>query len=83
MELPLKYRQLHPSAKKLKSTSSNSGPSGGKKAQHQTPEQKKKAQEQTKVNQTVLLILPSGKRRFVKKTGFRSTSATRVIRLIS
>jgi hypothetical protein len=73
VELPLKYRQLHPYAKKVGSKSSQSGPTGGKKnkmvqgAGLQIQAQaKKEAQQQTKDNMTVMILLPSGKRKFVK-----------------
>jgi hypothetical protein len=73
VELPLKPRQLHPFAKKQPSKNNTSGPTGGKK--NRVPsgaglqilaQAKKDAQQQTKDNRVVLLLLPSGKRKFVK-----------------
>lgn len=73
LELPLKYRQLHPYAKKVGSKSNQSGPTGGKKnkmtqgAGLQIQAQvKKTAQEQTKDNQTVMILTAKGKIRFMK-----------------
>lgn len=71
IELPLKYRQLHPYAKKVGSKSNQSGPTGGKKntqgAGLQVAAQAKKdAQEQTKDNQTVMILTAKGKIRFMK-----------------
>jgi hypothetical protein len=73
VELPLKYRHLHPHSKKIGSKNNISGPTGGKKnkmvqgAGLQIQAQAKKdAQKQTKDNMTVMFLLPSGKRKFVK-----------------
>lgn len=73
IELPLKYRQLHPFAKKVGSKSSVSGATGGKKhkatnglAAVARGEAQKAARQATKDNMTVMVLLPSGKRRFVR-----------------
>jgi hypothetical protein len=73
IELPLKYRQLHPFAKKVGSKSSVSGATGGKKhkatnglASLARDAVQKAARQATKDNQMVMVLLPSGKRRFVK-----------------
>lgn len=73
MELPLKPRHLHPQAKKIKASTNNSGVTGGKK--NKMPkgmglqiiaQAKKDAQQKTKDNQKILVLLPNGKRKFVK-----------------
>jgi hypothetical protein len=73
IELPLKYRQLHPFAKKVGSKSSVSGATGGKKnkatnglASLARAAQQEGARQATKDNQMIMVLLPSGKRRFVK-----------------
>lgn len=72
IELPLKPKHLHPVSKKQKSTGSGSGTTGGKK--HRVTngplaliraEQVKTDRELTKDNKRILVILPSGKRRFM------------------
>jgi len=75
IELPLKYRQLHPFAKKVGSNSSGSGPTGGKKnkatngmAAIARGEAQKEARQATKDNMMVMVLLPSGKRRFVRQS---------------
>jgi hypothetical protein len=73
VELPLKGRHLHPYSKKVGSKSSVSGPTGGKKHKGAQggglvimAQVRKDAQQQTQDNRTVMLLLPNGKRRFVK-----------------
>ena len=73
IELPLKERQLHPFAKKVGSKSSVSGPTGGKKhkatnglAALARGEAQKAARQATKDNMMVMVVLPSGKTRFVR-----------------
>jgi hypothetical protein len=73
IELPLKQRQLHPFAKKVGSKSSVSGATGGKKhkatnglAAVARGEAQKSARQATKDNMMVMVLLPSGKKRFMK-----------------
>jgi hypothetical protein len=73
IELPLKERQLHPFAKKVGSKSSVSGATGGKKhkatnglAAVARGEAQKAARQATKDNQMTLILLPNGKRKFVR-----------------
>jgi hypothetical protein len=73
VELPLKYRQLHPYAKKVGSKSNQSGPTGGKKGKMTQgaglqiqAQVKKTAQQQTKDNQTIMILTAKGKIKFVK-----------------
>jgi hypothetical protein len=75
MELPLKPKHLHPFAKKIGSKSSVSGATGGKKnkatnglAAVARGEAQKEARQATKDNMMVMVLLPSGKRRFVRKS---------------
>jgi len=75
IELPLKQRQLHPFAKKVGSKSSVSGATGGKKhkatnglAAVVRGEAQKAARQATKDNMMVMVLLPSGKKRFVRKS---------------
>jgi hypothetical protein len=72
-ELPLKYRQLHPQAKKIGSKGSVSGPTGGKRNKMAqgaglqiAAQAKKDAQQQTENNQTVMILTAKGKIRFMK-----------------
>lgn len=78
IELPLKERQLHPFAKKVGSKSSVSGPTGGKKGKATNGiaaiargEQQKEARQATKDNQMVMVMLPSGKIRFIRKADMK------------
>jgi len=73
VEIKLKPRQLHPTSKGQKSTSGNSGGTGGKK--HKVTngvgaaarqKQSQADRDKTEANKMVLLLLPSGKRRFVR-----------------
>lgn len=73
VEIKLKPRQLHPTGKSQKSTQNRSGPSGGKKNRATNgmsallrEQLKKEAVEQTQRNKMILLILPNGKRRFMR-----------------
>lgn len=75
MELPLKPKYLHPYAKKVGSKSSVSGGTGGKKnkatnglAALARAEVQKNARQATKDNMMVMVLLPSGKRRFVRQS---------------
>lgn len=79
VELPLKPRQREPAGKKVKSTSSNAGVTGGKKGKASNglaavarAEMQKEARAQSERNRTVLLILPSGKRRFMKLSEYNA-----------
>lgn len=74
MELPLKPRQLHPASKKVSHTNNNSGVTGGKKnkatnglAAAARAEAQKDARAQTKKNMMILVLLPNGKRKFIRK----------------
>jgi hypothetical protein len=78
-ELPLKYRQLHPYAKKIGSKSNQSGPTGGKKnkmaqgAGLQIQAQAKKdAQQQTADNKTVMILTPKGKIKFIRMKDYQA-----------
>ena len=78
MELPLKPKHLHPFAKKVGSKSSVSGPVGGKKdkatngmAAVARGEAQKEARQATKDNMMVMVLLPSGKRRFIRKSDLK------------
>jgi hypothetical protein len=78
VELPLKPRQLHPFAKKQPSKNNTSGSTGGKKNRVSSgtglqilAQAKKDAQQQTKDNKTVMILLPSGKRKFIKVKDLR------------
>lgn len=72
IELPLKPKHLHPTAKRQKSTGSGSGTTGGKKhkvtnglgavARQQQLEQ---AHAQTEAHKKILVIGADGKRRFM------------------
>jgi hypothetical protein len=73
IELPLKPRHLRPFAKQVGSKSSISGGLGGKKhkatnglAALARAAQQKDARQATADNQMVMILLPSGKRRFVR-----------------
>lgn len=73
IELPLKPRHLHPQAKKIKASTSNSGVTGGKKNKmakgaglQVMAQAKKDAQQETRDNRRILVLLPNGKRKFVK-----------------
>jgi hypothetical protein len=75
IELPLKERQLHPFAKKVGSKSSVSGATGGKKnkatnglAAVARGEAQKAARQATKDNMMVMVLLPNGKKRFIRKS---------------
>jgi hypothetical protein len=75
MELPLKPKHLHPFAKKVGSKSSISGATGGKKhkatnglAAVARGEAQKEARQATVDNMMVMVLLPSGKRRFIRKS---------------
>ena len=75
MELPLKPKYLHPFAKKVGSKSSVSGPTGGKKNRVNNgmaalirAEAQKESRQATKANMMVMVLLPSGKRRFVRQS---------------
>jgi|HubBroStandDraft_3_1064219.scaffolds.fasta_scaffold1420535_2 hypothetical protein len=75
IELPLKDRHLHPFAKKVGSKSSVSGATGGKKnkatnglAAVARGEAQKAARQATQDNMMVMVLLPSGKRRFIRKS---------------
>lgn len=75
MEIPLKPKHLHPFAKKVGSKSSISGATGGSKnkatngmAAIARGEAQKAARQATKDNMMVLVLLPNGKRRFIRKT---------------
>jgi hypothetical protein len=79
VELPLKPRYLTSYAKKVGSKSSVSGPVGGKKgkatngmAAMARAEAQKGARQATKDNQTVMVLMPNGKRRFVKAEDLKS-----------
>lgn len=72
VELPLKPRHLHPAVKHQKSTSSQSGVTGGSKhkitngvAAGMRQQAIREAQEQTIRNKKVLVIGATGKRRFM------------------
>lgn len=72
IELPLKPKHLHPTAKRQKSTSSQAGTTGGKKHKItnglgalQRQEMVKAAQIQTAQNKKILYIDATGKRRFI------------------
>lgn len=80
MELPLKPKHLHPTAKKQKSTGSGSGPVGGKKhrvtngMQAVMREQmKKEAADQTAANKKILVIDAKGKRHFMRLREYEAT----------
>jgi hypothetical protein len=73
VELPLKERHLHPFSKKQSSKGNVSGATGGKKhkatnglAAMGRAEAQKGARQATQDNKMVMLLLPNGKRRFVK-----------------
>jgi hypothetical protein len=73
VEIPLKPRQLRSAGKQQKSSSSNSGSGGGKKGKATNglsalarDAMMKEARAETTRNKMVLVILPSGKRLFVK-----------------
>jgi len=72
VELPLKPRQLHPTAKKQKSTANGSGSTGGKKhkgtnglAAVARAQAQQAARNQTIANKRILIIDGRGKRRFM------------------
>jgi hypothetical protein len=78
MEIPLKPKHLHPFAKKIGSKSSISGATGGKKGKATNGlaavargEAQKAARQATKDNMMVMVLLPSGKRRFVRKADLK------------
>jgi hypothetical protein len=80
VELPLKPRQVHPFAKKNTSKSSVSGATGGQKhkatnglAALGRAAAQKDARQATKDNQVVLILLPNGKRKFVKVKDLNAT----------
>jgi hypothetical protein len=73
IELPLKPKHLRPFAKQVGSKSSVSGGTGGKKnkatnglAALARAAQQKDARQATQDNMMVMVLLPSGKRRFVR-----------------
>jgi hypothetical protein len=78
-ELPLKYRQLHPYAKKIGSKSNQSGPTGGKKTKMAQgaglqiqAQVKKDAQQQTKDNQAVMILTAKGKIKFIRMKDYQA-----------
>jgi hypothetical protein len=79
IEIKLRDKYRRPSAKQQKSTHSISGVTGGKK--HRVTngmsgvareQMKKEAADQTARNKMVLLILPSGKRRFMRLSEYNA-----------
>jgi hypothetical protein len=84
IEIQLKPKHLHPTAKKQKSTGSGSGPVGGKK--HKVTngmgaltraELMKEAQNQTATNKRILLITADGKRHFILLSEYNASSNPR------
>lgn len=79
VELKLKPRQLYPTGKSQKSTQNRSGVSGGKKNRATNgmsallrEQLKKEAVEQTQRNKMILVILPNGKRRFMRFSDYEA-----------
>lgn len=78
IELPLKPKYKTPFAKKVGTSSANSGGTGGKKGKATNglaalarAEAQKDARRVTEENKRVLVLLPSGKRRFMKASDLR------------